>query len=122
MGLFVLLGCGLIAGGGTAYGQATSFSLEGTVKEATGEAVGAGFRVEATNQRVPAGWLVDPVFSTRNDGTYTITYLDPFGGRTTNVNDEIRIAVTDPNGRIVGRRTYVVTQAAVDALGDSVEV
>jgi len=107
---------------GLVYGQATSFTLEGIVKEATGAAVGQGFTVEATNQRVLTGWLADPVAKTRDDGSYTIVYLDPFGGRTTNVNDEIRFTVTDGTGKRVGGKTYTVTQAAVDARRDTVDV
>ncbi|MCH8219312.1 MAG: hypothetical protein IH892_21365, partial [Planctomycetes bacterium] len=99
-----------------------TFRLEGTVRKVTDGPVGEGFAVEAINQRVLTGWLADPVAKTRDDGSYTIVYLDPFGGRTTNVNDEIRITVTDGTGKRVGGKTYTVTQAAVDAGRDMVDV
>ena len=97
-----------------------TFILEGTIRKVTDEPVGGGFTVEAINQRVPTGWLggLDLISTnTLDDGTYTIIFFNPIAGLTTNVDDELQITVTDANGNVVGRKTYVVTQEAVDAEG-----
>ena len=46
-----------------------TFRLEGTVREVTDEPVGEGFAVEAINQRVPTGWLLELSTNTLDDGT-----------------------------------------------------
>ncbi|MCH8296130.1 hypothetical protein IH992_34055, partial [Candidatus Poribacteria bacterium] len=94
-----------------------TFRLEGTVRKVTDGPVGEGFAVEAINQRVPTGWLLELSTNTLDDGTYTIIFFNPIAGLTTNVDDELQITVTDANGNVVGRKTYVVTQEAVDAQG-----
>ena len=118
---------------GLVYGQeATSFSLEGTVKQVTGEAV-AGLTVTAINQRVPTGWLTASEFTTRDydpnnprskpedKGTYTIVYLDPFSGNVTRVGDTIKITVTE-GGKAVGGATHVVTTTDIEANGVTVNI
>lgn len=107
---------------GLVYGQeATSFKLDGTVKQATGE-LAPGLTVTAINQRVQTGWLVDPEFTTRDDGSYDIAYVDPFGGNVTRVGDELVITVTNSEGNPVGGRNYVVTAADVEAGGATVDI
>ena len=118
---------------GLVYGQeATSFRLEGTVEQATGEAV-AGLTVTAINQRVPTGWLTASEFTTRDydpnnprskpedKGTYTIVYLDPFSGNVTRVGDTIKITVTE-DGKAVGGATHVVTATDIEANGVTVNI
>jgi enamine deaminase RidA (YjgF/YER057c/UK114 family) len=118
---------------GLVYGQeATSFRLEGTVEQATGEAV-AGLTVTAINQRVPTGWLTASEFTTRDydpnnprskpedKGTYTIVYLDPFSGNVTRVGDTIKITVTE-EGKAVGGATHVVTATDIEANGVTVNI
>ena len=118
---------------GLVYGQeATSFRLEGTVKQVTGEAV-AGLTVTAINQRVPTGWLTASEFTTRDydpnnprskpedKGTYTIVYLDPFSGNVTRVGDTIKITVTE-GGKAVGGATHVVTATDIEANGVTVNI
>ena len=118
---------------GLVYGQeATSFRLEGTVEQATGEAV-AGLTVTAINQRVPTGWLTASEFTTRDydpnnprskpedKGTYTIVYLDPFSGNVTRVGDTIKITVTE-GGKAVGGATHVVTATDIEANGVTVNI
>ena len=118
---------------GLVYGQeATSFRLEGTVKQVTGEAV-AGLTVTAINQRVPTGWLTASEFTTRDydpnnprskpedKGTYTIVYLDPFSGNVTRVGDTIKITVTE-GGKAVGGATHVVTVADIEANSVTVNI
>ena len=109
---------------GLVYGQeATSFKLDGTVKQATGE-LAPGLTVTAINQRVQTGWLVDPEFTTRADGSYDIAYVDPFGGRVTRAGDEIVITVTDSEGQTVGGMDpgYMVTAVDIEAGGATVDI
>jgi len=42
-----------------------TFRLEGTVRKVTDEPVGGGFTVEAINQRVPTGWLLELLQQTK---------------------------------------------------------
>ena len=124
---------------GLVYGQETdSFSLEGTVKQATGE-LAPGLTVTGINQRVEpdltvekikksdkneSRWVARPQFSTRADGSYVIAYLDPFGGNVTKVGDEIVITVTDSDDNQVGGMDpgYMVTAADVEAGGATVDI
>ena len=116
----LLLVASLVYGlaGGVAYGQETStdnFSLSGTVMGADGMAVGEGFTVSAVAERLNIDLIPATGFSTRADGTYDLRYLD-FLDRTINVGDSIRITVTeDATGKVVGRKTYIVTEGAVNA-------
>ena len=116
----LLLVASLVYGlaGGVAYGQETStdsFELSGTVRGADGMAVGEGFTVKAVAERFSISLTPSAGFSTRADGTYFLSYLD-FLDRTIDVGDSIRITVTeDATGKVVGRKTYIVTEEAVTA-------
>ena len=109
--------------------ETDSFTLKGEVKDAEGIAAGAGYKVEtdniSANERLGSKvkWLAEPITETREDSTFTTSFLDIFGPNRTKVGDQIVITVTEKaTNKIKGKKTYTVTVADVDAMEASVEV
>ncbi|MDP7280770.1 MAG: cohesin domain-containing protein, partial [Candidatus Poribacteria bacterium] len=95
--------------------QTDSLTLSGTVYNVDGTLAGAGYSVVTENQRVSSGWLTEPKTETREDGTFTTSFLDIFGSNRTKVGDQIVITVTEKaTNQIKGRQTYIVTADDVE--------
>ncbi len=112
--LMVSLVYGLIAGG-VAHGQSTgTFTIEGTVMNAAGEPA-AGLQIEADtiSEFIP--------YTSRDNGAYVLGFLS-FTNAQISVGDQIRITATDSDGSEVGRTTYTVTAADVNANNATVDI